>query len=556
MRAIDWFRSRRMPLHYRAHQAAPRADAKANPFIRSLLRPAAFPHDTAEIRYLETHISWVLLTGPYAYKIKKPVTLGFLDFSTIDLRKHYCDEELRLNRRWAPEIYLGVVEVRGSPEAAKIGGTGPLIDYAVKMKQFPQSARLDAQLAAGTLVNEDMRSLATMLAAKHQIADIKTPDMRDSVSKPMMDNFDDIAKHYDRSLLHSLKLWTVGALSQLHSNLDERRDHGFIRECHGDLHLANLVRLESGITAFDCVEFSAKLRDIDVISDVAFLVMDLIGRQRIDLAYEFLNRYLEYSGDYDGMRLFDLYFVYHCLIRAKIAVIRGSERSDPLEARADEDELLHYLEVAKDWVSRPSPFVIAMHGFSGSGKTWISDQLMRALPAVRVRSDVERKRLHGYGDSESSGSAIGQGIYTDTASNAVYERLAKITSTLTESGHNTIIDASFLKLAERNRIRDLATRLGAIFFMIDTKASRSELVARLQSRKTDASEADVDVLEHQFDFADPLTAVELATTISIDTEAGAGIEACVRQIQNRCGFELAILNDSLSPGPGVVGRRT
>ena len=158
MRAIDWLRSRRMPLHFRAHQAAPRADAKDNPFISSLLSAAAFPHDTAEIRYLETHISWVLLTGPYAYKIKKPVTLGFLDFSTIDLRKHYCDEELRLNRRWAPEIYLGVVEVRGSPEAAMIGGTGPLIDYAVKMKQFPQSARLDAQLTACTLDNEDMRS--------------------------------------------------------------------------------------------------------------------------------------------------------------------------------------------------------------------------------------------------------------------------------------------------------------------------------------------------------------------------------------------------------------
>ena len=535
MRAIDWFQSRRMPPHYRAHQTAPMADAKANPFIRSLLRPAAYPHDTAEIRYLETHISWVLLTGPYAYKIKKPVTLGFLDFSTIDLRKHYCDEELRLNRRWAPEIYLGVVEVRGSPEAATIGGTGSLIDYAVKMKQFPQSARLDAQLAAGTLDYEDMRSLATMLAAKHRVADIKMPDILDSVSKPMMDNFDDIAKHYDRSLLHSLKTWTVIALSRLHSNLDERRDHGFIRECHGDLHLANLVHLESGITAFDCVEFSAKLRNIDVISDVAFLVMDLVGRQRSDLAYEFLNRYLEYSGDYDGMRLFDLYFVYHCLIRAKIAVIRGSERSDSLEARADEDELLHYLGVAKDCVSRASPLVIVMHGFSGSGKTWMSDQLMWALPAVRVRSDLERKRLHGYGDTESSGSAIGQGIYTDTASNAVHERLAEITTVLAESGHNTIIDASFLKMAERKRFRDLATRLGATFLIIDANASKSELVARLQSRRGDASEADVDVLEHQFSVADPLTTDELATTISINTEASAEIEACIRQIQNRSG---------------------
>jgi predicted kinase len=312
--------------------------------------------------------------------------------------------------------------------------------------------------------------------------------------------------------------------------LEERRDHGFIRECHGDLHLANLVRLESGISAFDCVEFSAKLRDIDVISDVAFLVMDLVARQRKDLAYEFLNRYLERSGDYEGMQLFDLYFVYHCLIRAKIAVIRGSERSNPSEARKDEEQLLHYLAVANNRVSRPPPIIIAMHGFSGSGKTSISAQLLQALPAVRIRSDIERKRLYGYKPAQSSGSAVGEGIYTDIASNTVYERLADITATLVDSGHNTIVDASFLKLAERERMRELADRLRVNFLMVDTVASHCELVARLRSRESDASEADVRVLEHQLDVADPLTANERSTTISIDTEASAGIETCVRQI--------------------------
>ncbi len=437
------------------------ASAKPNALIQCLLHDAAYPHPTAEIRYLETHISWVVLTGPYAYKIKKPVTLAFLDFSTVELRKNYCDEELRLNRRWAPELYLGVVEIRGSGKTAAIEGEGPLIDYAVKMVQFPQSARLDAQLAADRLDRDDMQSLATMLAAKHRDADLKVPDMLDSVSSPMMENFDDIAKHYDQALLHSLKAWTVLELNRLRSTLDDRRDHGFIRECHGDLHLANLVRLESGITAFDCVEFSAKLRDIDVISDVAFLVMDLVARQRVDLAYVFLNRYLECSGDYEGMRLFDLYFVYHCLIRAKIAVIRGAERSTPAEARADECELLQYLAVANDCTSRPPPIIIAMHGYSGSGKTWVSDRILSTLPAVRVRSDVERKRLHGYETTQRSGSAVGEGIYTDAASEGVYERLAEVATTLVESGHSTIIDASFLKLAERKRMRDLANRLGS-----------------------------------------------------------------------------------------------
>ncbi len=233
------------------------------------------------------------------------------------------------------------------------------------------------------------------------------------------------------------------------------------------------------------------------------------------------------------MRLFDLYFVYHCLIRAKIAVIRGSERSSPLEAQVDEDELLHHLAVARDCISRPPPIIIAMHGFSGSGKTWISERLMRALPAVRIRSDIERKRLHGYGDIESSGSAIGQGIYTDAASVSVYERLAEISSALTLSGHSTIIDASFLKLAQRKQMRDLASRMGVDFLMIDTNASKSELAARLQAREADASEADFNVLQHQLEFADPLTPNERTATIFVDTGVPVEIEPYVRQIRDR-----------------------
>lgn len=508
---------------------------RANAFIQSLLRATAFPHPTAEIRYLETHISWVVLTGPYAYKIKKPVTLEFLDFSTLELRKQYCDEELRLNQRWAPGLYLGVVEIRGSRESATIEGNGPLIDYAVKMVQFPQSARLDAQLAADTLDYDDMRSLATMLTEKHSDADIKKPHLSDSVKSPMLDNFDNIAKYYDQSLLQDLKAWTIAALNRLRSKLEDRRERGFIRECHGDLHLANLVRLDTGITAFDCVEFSARLRDIDVMSDVAFLVMDLVARRRRDLAYEFLNSYLEYSGDYEGMRLFDLYFVYHCLIRAKISAIRGSERSSPMEARADERELLRYVAVARDRIDRPPPIVIGMHGFSGSGKTWTSDRLLRALPAVRIRADVERKRIHGYGITNRSGSTVGQGLYTNAKSIAVYESLASITTTLVESGHHTIIDASFLKLTERDRFRELTNRLGAEFLMIDTRAAQSVLADRLQARENDASEANVDVLRHQLDVADPLTPDERKTTVFIDTGAHVELESCVRLIRDMSG---------------------
>ena len=175
----------------------------------------------------------------------------------------------------------------------------------------------------------------------------------------------------------------------------QRQRDGFVRECHGDLHLRNLVRLPSGIVAFDCVEFSTELRNIDVISDVSFLVMDLVARGRQDLAYLFINRYLECTGDYAGMSVFGLYYVYHALIRAKVAAIRSVERTDETGRQHDLEEMAHCCAVARRWSESRTPLLIVMHGFSGSGKTTLSETLMSRLPAIRVRSDIERKREHG-----------------------------------------------------------------------------------------------------------------------------------------------------------------
>ena len=502
--------------------------------IQSLLRPEAFPHPVTQIEVLETHISWVILTGKFAYKIKKPVDLGFLDFSTLTLRKRYCEDELRLNRRWAPDLYLGIVEIRGSEQHAAIGGGGPIVDYAVKMMQFPQSARLDAQLAAGMVDEADMRSIARMLATAHCNANVSTPRVEESINMPMRDNFDEITRHFDSDTLQRLQEWTVNELQRLKPALVLRRDHGYVRECHGDLHLGNLVRLASGITAFDCVEFSKTLRDIDVISDVAFLVMDLVAHQRSDLAYEFLNRYLELSGDYDGVELLDLYFVYHCLIRAKVAAIRLGDRTSPAEAAEDKNNLLHELEVARQFVSRPRPIIIAMHGFSGSGKTSIAGLLMRSLPAIRVRSDIERKRIYGYGETDRSESGVDQGMYSKVASNAVYQRLGDVASRIVESGHSVIVDASFLKSADRDQLSDLAHRLKTVLLIIDARATHPVLIERVIYRSQhqfDASEANVSVLNHQYAEADPLTTDERKKTISIDSESPVDAEVVVLQVR-------------------------
>lgn len=505
--------------------------------IDSLLHETVYPHPVDNIRLLETHISWVILTGNVAYKIKKPIKLEFLDFSSLELRKHFCNEELRLNRRWAPELYLDVVPVCGTFEEPKIGGTDSPIEYAVRMKQFPQRAQLDAQLDAGLLVGRDMIELAEMIAAQHSVAAVcDTLGAEDAVTlvrHPMLENIEYLKLHASQDEMQGLSSWTSKKLQELWATLIQRQDDGFIRECHGDLHLRNLVRLSSGIAAFDCVEFSAELRHIDVISDVAFLMMDLVARERQDLAYLFINRYLECTGDYAGMSVFGLYYIYHALIRAKIASIRSVERTDETDKQHDEEERANFCSVARCWIDQQRPCLIAMHGFSGSGKTSLSQQLLSRLPAIRVRSDIERKRRYGLGETEGSGAALGEGIYEAHARTAIYDALAAATEISLRLGQNVIVDASFLDRESRQCFRALAQRLDADFVIVDVRAEPDELVRRVQLRQLgagDASEADANVLQYQYEKANALDADELERTIAVATDTEVDADSVVRRI--------------------------
>lgn len=491
--------------------------------IASLLKRGSYPHPVSSLKLLETHISWVVLTGSFAYKIKKAVRLDFLDFSTLERRRHFCQEELRLNRRLAPGLYLEVVPICGSVERPSIGGDGNAIEYALKMVQFPQGAQLDNQLDAGLLRTTDMLALAETVAGYHSEAtslSYKTEeDSVERVRAPMLDNFPPVKRLADMDMLQALKEWTEKSLRDLEPTLIRRRKNAFVRECHGDLHLANLVRLSGGIVAFDCVEFSADLRNIDVISDVSFLVMDLVARARQDLAYVLLNRYLECTGDYSGMAVFSLYFVYHCMIRAKVASIRSAERMEAAGRGQDIHGLKHNLVVAFRWIERPAPKLIAMHGYSGSGKTWMSSQLMSQLPAIRVRSDIERKRLFDLDETASTDSRPGRGIYTEQATAGVYARLIETAERLLEAGFNVIVDASFLGQTERRLVAALADRLSVPLVFVHTSANDAELVRRLQGRGAgDVSEANTEVLQHQYENADPLNAAEQEQTVFVATD--------------------------------------
>ena len=506
--------------------------------VEALLRPDAFPHPAADIERLETHISWVILAGNYAYKIKKPVVLDFLDFGTLQKRRHYCEEELRLNRPWAPELYLEVVAITGPADRPVVGGDGEILEYAVKMLRFDQALRLDRQLADGLLTVADMKELGQNIAARHAAAERPDPGDRERLVGRAVhyvrENFEHLGGIIEEDDFRFLHDWSERELEKHAATLRQRFDDGFVRDCHGDLHLGNLVRLPSGITTFDCIEFNPDLRNTDVFADVGFLAMDLTEKAHPELAAHFLNRYLEKSGDYEGAVLLDLYFVYRCLVRAKVAAIRSRERDAEDQRAADIGEARDYTAMARRQATKGAPLLVIMHGLSGSGKTWLAERLMAALPAIRVRSDIERKRLFGLDETADSESGIGSGIYSPDANVETYERLFTLADTLLAAGHHVVLDAAFLKKKQRVSARSLASSLGVDSVLVCAEAPVDVLRSRIEQRaklRDEASEADLAVLEHQLKSAAPIVSKE--APIRVDTNLDIDVEELAARILAR-----------------------
>ena len=524
-----------MPTTHHHHPPQP-------PLIQGLLRSDAYPHPVTEIRLIETHISWLLLTGDIAYKLKKPVDLGFLDFSTLAKREQACHEELRLNRRLAPDLYIDVVTLTGTPKLPTINGDGSIIDYAVRMKQFDPAMGLDALLERDELRPELLDELAVMVAEFHQSiprADLDSPwGSPATVIGPMEDNFPPIepALHTDndREQLTTLRQWGRENAQGLLKLIAQRKTDGWVRECHGDLHLGNVVLRNGHPLVFDCIEFSPELRWIDTISELAFITMDLDHRGHPGLANRFLNIYLEHSGDYAGLALLRLYQVYRTLVRAKVEAIREHQQSLDNAAQTAAP-LCAYLKLADTYTQAKRPMLIITHGLSGSGKTTWTNALLEHLPAsVRIRSDVERKRLHDLSPLDSSQSVgIEGGIYRPAANKATYEQLQSLARALLENGFTTIVEATFLVSTGRVPFRDIAADLHIPFIILSFQASMRTLEKRVikrQQAERDASEAGLAVLHSQIDKQDILSPNELSSVITIDTESKPDIEVIAKLI--------------------------
>ena len=509
--------------------------------IENLRQARCYPHPVTEIQLLETHISWVLLTGDYAYKVKKPVDLGFLDFSTLDQRRRYCEEELRLNRRFAPQLYLDVVRITGDVAAPCIAGDGPVIDYAVRMRQFPQQALASALLAAGRLVPQHLEDLAAALAAFHQAAAATNAGSPFGTPQVILDaalqNFDQLSPLLtgpgDGNVLSTLRRWTLREHAAKRARMERRRVAGAVRECHGDLHLGNIVLIDGRLVPFDCIEFNPALRWNDVLSEAAFLVMDLQDRGSPRLGWLFLNAYLEHTGDYQGLALLPFYLVYRAMVRAKVHGLRATQpgldagkRLSLLQASRT------YLALASTYAHRPGPVLIITHGLSGSGKSRIAAELMQQHGAVRIRSDVERKRRHGLAPQQRGAGDVGAGIYSHQATAALYRHLAALARETIAAGFTVIVDATFLQRWQRDLLHDVARKTGVPLLIMAVSAAEAVLRTRIVQRAAaghDPSDAGIAVLEHQLATREALTPAERDLAVELSSEK-QDPDACCRQV--------------------------
>ncbi|QDV16476.1 Phosphotransferase enzyme family protein [Gimesia panareensis] len=493
--------------------------------IESLQNPSLYEHEVEEFQVLETHISWVLLTGPYAYKLKKPVDLGFVNFTTLELRERYCHEEIRLNRRLAPDLYLKVIPITGIEEAPELDGTGEIIDYAVQMVQFSQESLLSKAIAEDRLTAEHIDQLAEEVAEFHARIAVAGSDQPygtpEKVMAPVKENFRHLDELYadDRDVVEMVEQiraenerWHRSA----EGILAERKSQGFIRECHGDMHLGNMILSERGVTIFDCLEFNTDLRWTDVMSEVAFVVMDLSDRGRPDFAMRFLNRYLELTGDYAGVPLLRFYLSYRAMVRAKVAALRLSQHEfSPAETEQIRGEFWSYLQLAKQYATKTEPTLILTHGVSGSGKSFGTSLLLEGMEAIRVRSDVERKRL------QAEREIPDERLYTSEVTEQTYQRLVELAQTILQAGWTAIVDATTLQVWQRSLFRDLAEQLQVRFVLLCFEADQGVLEARIQKRleaEQDPSDATLDVLQLQLTAREALTAEE--QTVSVVLPAG------------------------------------
>lgn len=503
------------------------ADSVYSPLIQQMLQPEFYPHPVdTPVQLIQTHVSQVLLTGNYAYKLKKDVNFGFLDYSSLEKRRHFCQEELRLNQRAAGPIYLEVLPIIQSDDNYRLGDVNSertsdtVVEYAVKMQQFPQETLLSQRFERGELTETLLLQLAEAIARFHLSAETNdyirrfgtVEKIRQSIDENYEQTVDFIGGPQTQSQFDATKAYTDTFFATQQGLLQQRVDQDKIRACHGDLHLNNICYWQNQLLLFDCIEFNEPFRFVDVMFDIAYIIMDLTVKGRQDLAASFLSHYVEQTGDWEGLQVLPLYVSRQSYVRAKVTSFL---LNDPAVSEADKQQATAaaapYYTLAWTYAQPQTGRLLAMSGLSGSGKSTVARELSRQLGAIYIRSDAVRKHLAGIPLQQRGDDSL----YTPEMSRQTYTRLVSLGSLLAQQGYTVILDAKFDRQATRQLAIAQAQAQALPLTFVHCTAPEATLTQRVQARQGDIADATITVLQEQK--MESFSEAETPYLITVDT---------------------------------------
>jgi len=471
--------------------------AKLPLLVEALLHPQAYPHNPQKIELVQTQMSFLFLTGDYVYKVKKPVDLGYLDYTTLEKRNFFCHQELKLNRRLCPEVYLAVVPITEDKGQLRVGGGGRAVEYAVKMLQLPQERMMDILLSANQVTLGMVIKVARKLAHFHQKAET-SPEISafgslTSITKNADENFTQTGKYLDLTIpshkYHYIKNYTENFIKERASLLQNRIKENRIRDCHGDLHAAHICFTDD-ICIYDCIEFNDRFRYCDVASEVAFLAMDLDHYGRGDLSNGFVRAYVELSQDKGLLEILNFYKCYRAYVRGKV---ESFKLDDPYISEQEKEKTLTIARSYFDLAYRYARYKLRLFmttGLVGTGKTTVAQALGKRLGLVVVSSDVVRKKLAGIPVAEHRFEEYRGGIYSEDFSRRTYDEMLTEAEEFLSRGQSVILDASFKKREYRLQAKALAGKMGADFLVIECVLDEKTVKKRLEQRLEEETTSD------------------------------------------------------------------
>ncbi|MDA1258570.1 MAG: AAA family ATPase [Chloroflexi bacterium] len=510
--------------------------------IASLTSPDGYAHEVERpIRHIETHISDLFLTGRYVYKVKKPVDLGFVDYSTLELRRRFTELELELNRRISPDVYLGIEPITLRPGGGfRVGGDGEVVEYALKMRQLPLERSFGALLRTGVIGPEETREVARLVARFHGDADVVGPTSPlggvDTLHSVTGDNLSVIARFTGVSCssddLDDISAYTSAFLHVNRDLIDSRKERGFVRDCHGDLHAGNLFLDDDGIHVIDRIEFNDRFRFIDVASDLAFLAMDLAHAGKPELADVLVDTYVSETRDEELRRLIDFYVLHRACVRCKVTSLLLDEAEEPAVSRRTEviAEASSYGRLAAKVVARQRPqAVYLMAGLMGSGKSTLADELSRRWGMERFSSDVVRKTLAGLDPERVSDESVRNDLYARDMSDRTYSEMIRLGAEAIDRGGSVVLDAAFILKRHRSQTVAMARDRGVPVYIVEARVPESVALTRLQDRYASgesSSDGRPELLAWHRSESEPIDAVEADGHVVVDNVGG--IDAAAR----------------------------